>query len=89
MSRHTKKLNTKRKNKLKQEIIQYQGNRCYWCGKELKEDEITLDHLLELGNGGKKYSIKNLVISCEQCNNLRSNSPIKFKRRIDNANHDQ
>lgn len=44
--------------------------RCYYCGKEVPENELTMDHLIPLIRGGK--SIKsNLVPSCKNCNNKK------------------
>lgn len=94
LSKHTKKISTKRKRKLKLELIKRIRDNfidgksdsdcieCYWCHTELKLEEVTLDHLQELSDRGRWYDINNLVISCADCNNLRSNDIKKFKEKI-------
>lgn len=86
MSKHTKKVRTSVKKQLKEQLLEmYFPNtfpRCYWCEKELLHEEITLDHVRELSNLGDRYSLSNVVISCEECNNYRSNNKYKFRRKL-------
>lgn len=86
MSRHTKKVRTAVKVQLKIKLLNtYFPNtfpRCYWCNRELLEEEITLDHVRELANLGDRYELSNLVISCEECNNYRSNNKGKFRKKL-------
>ena len=41
---------------------------CFWCGKELKWENVAVDHLDEKKENNK---ISNLVISCNDCNRAR------------------
>lgn len=44
--------------------------RCYYCGREIPEKELTMDHIVPLIRGGK--SIKsNIVAACKDCNNKK------------------
>lgn len=86
MSQHTKRVKTAIKKQIKIKLLNlYFPNRfprCYWCEKELLEEELTLDHVKELSNSGDKYELSNLVLSCEECNNLRSNNKGKFRKKL-------
>lgn len=98
MSKHTKKISTKRKRKIKLELIkrirddfisgksESDSINCYWCKKELTLEEMTIDHLRELSDKGRWYDLDNIVISCADCNNLRSNNKEKFKERLNDSN---
>lgn len=43
---------------------------CYHCGEKFDKAELTMDHLLPLGRGGKTTK-KNVVVSCKACNTLK------------------
>lgn len=98
MSKHTKQVSTKRKQKIKNQLIEKEIKRfidgeietnqiyCYWCHEPIDDDKITLDHVKELSNHGSWYDISNIVLSCSTCNNLRSNNPKKFKERLHDLN---
>ena len=100
MSKHTKKISTKRKRKIKVELIKrirddfISGKSeldiiyCHWCKQELLPEEITIDHLRELSDSGRWYDINNIVISCADCNNLRSNSKEKFEEKMNTPVND-
>ena len=43
---------------------------CHYCGQRHQPQELTMDHLVPLGRGGK--SVKgNLVPACKDCNNKK------------------
>ncbi len=45
---------------------------CHYCGKKFSPEDLTMDHLIPLGKGGR--SIKaNLVPACKDCNNAKKN----------------
>jgi len=64
--------NNKRIYTLKEKIEMYnvrksEEHNCFYCKKPLTEEEITIDHIVPYGRGGKT-SKENLVISCSYCN---------------------
>ena len=47
-------------------IAEY-DSRCCWCGKELVKEEIVMDHIVALANGGA-HAASNVAPSCWDCN---------------------
>lgn len=66
-------MNCRQKKQKKQILIEKYGCLCYWCSKELPENELTLDHLNPISKGGS-HSLENLRLACKYCNNKRGNS---------------
>ncbi|GAB6183092.1 HNH endonuclease [Thermodesulfovibrio hydrogeniphilus] len=46
------------------------AGRCYYCGKSVPPDELTMDHIVPLIRGGKS-SKSNIVPACKECNNKK------------------
>jgi len=43
---------------------------CYYCGQQQSPKDLTMDHIVPLGRGGR--SVKgNLVPACKECNNRK------------------
>jgi len=40
---------------------------CYYCGRRFKPSELTMDHLVPLGRGGRSTK-GNVVPACKECN---------------------
>ncbi len=40
---------------------------CYYCGRTFKPAELTMDHIVPLGRGGKSAK-GNVVPACKECN---------------------
>lgn len=40
---------------------------CYYCHRKLKKEEVTMDHIVPLAQGGKSTR-GNTVPSCKECN---------------------
>ena len=52
-------------------MIYYRDNfRCAYCGKTLRDHELTIDHVVPRSRGGK-WSWENLVTSCINCNRAK------------------
>ncbi|GGA20294.1 MULTISPECIES: HNH endonuclease [unclassified Okeania] len=66
-------MNPKQKRKKKQQLIEDFGCYCWWCGKCLMPEKLTIEHLLPRSKGGSN-SKENLRLSCFKCNNSRGNS---------------
>ena len=43
---------------------------CYHCGKSFSKEELTMDHLIPVGRGGKTTK-GNVVVSCKACNSRK------------------
>lgn len=55
---------------------------CQLCGKKITFDEMTLDHIVPLGMGGRDEE-DNLQCSCRSCNEFKSNIlPEEFENKI-------
>ena len=52
--------------------IAVKGKKCWYCGKELEDYEITIDHLYPQSLGGLTIP-DNIAPSCSRCNNSKSN----------------
>ncbi|MEC4676238.1 MAG: HNH endonuclease [Nitrospirota bacterium] len=46
------------------------GGRCYYCKKEFRPGELTMDHIVPLIRGGKTTK-GNTVPACKECNNKK------------------
>ena len=57
------------------------GKACWYCGKKLKSDEITMDHLYPQDLGGPTIP-NNLAPTCALCNNKKSNLTEKQYRQL-------
>lgn len=66
-------MNPKQKKKKKQQLIEEFGCYCWWCGKCLPPEKLTIEHLRPRSRGGSD-SQENLRLSCLKCNNSRGNS---------------
>ena len=44
--------------------------KCYYCGKEFKPKELTMDHVIPLSRAGKSTK-GNTVPCCKDCNNKK------------------
>ena len=58
---------------IKKYIYLRDGGRCYHCGKELKINQVNIDHYNPRSKGGSDDDF-NLVLSCRKCN--------KYKRSV-------
>ena len=55
----------------RENLFQRDGQKCAYCGKKFKRDELTVDHILPRSKGGDN-SWKNLITSCKKCNNIKA-----------------
>ena len=61
------------KARRRQELIDRDGSYCYMCGKHLRFQEVTLDHVVAKKDGGGNQ-INNLKVACYTCNHRRHNN---------------
>ena len=43
---------------------------CYYCGRQVGREHLTMDHVVPLGRGGRSKK-GNLVPACKECNNKK------------------
>lgn len=64
------------------------GKECWYCGKQLKKEEITMDHLYPQDLGGPTIP-NNLAPACAECNTKKTNLTEKQYRHILDAPDDK
>lgn len=58
------------------------GGRCYLCGKPIKYEDMTLDHIKPLAMGGRNTT-DNLACACFACNQFKGSvQPEEFHKRV-------
>jgi len=51
---------------------------CYYCGRKVGYANLTMDHVIPLGRGGRSTK-DNLVPCCKDCNNRKKGSlPVEW-----------
>jgi hypothetical protein len=76
-----KKVNRKRGPVVVQTLAKRDGESCWFCGLPLTQEEATIEHLLNVSNGGNNH-INNLVLAHEKCNQQARNMGIADKVRL-------
>jgi len=56
-------------------IYKRDGNRCQYCGKKFKQEDLNLDHVIPVSRGGKD-NWYNVVCSCVSCNLRKGNKTL-------------
>lgn len=64
----------RRLKRIRLSVIARDGLTCIYCGKELPEKEVTMDHILP-GSLRGTFNKSNLTVSCIKCNNKRGSKP--------------
>lgn len=63
--------------------IKRSEGRCYYCGQKFDPEELTMDHLLPLSQGGRSEKA-NIVPCCKDCNNKKKNLlPWEWQKLLD------
>lgn len=73
-----RKVNRKRGPVLLQTLFKRDGKRCWFCEKSLTATDATIEHLLNVSNGGNNH-INNLTVACAPCNQKARNMCITEK----------
>jgi len=47
---------------------------CYYCGRKVSREELTMDHKIPLALGGTS-SRENIVLACKECNTKKKSLP--------------
>jgi len=57
--------------------------RCYYCGREIPQRELTMDHKVPIVRGGKSAK-NNVVPACKQCNSKKKHSlPLEWEEYLE------
>lgn len=72
------------KDKFYEQLINRDGNKCFYSGIEMTREQATIEHLIPLSKGGKN-NLDNLVLCLKEENNKLANLPLieKIKYKID------
>lgn len=62
--------------KLKAEFLDDKERICYLCGESIKEDEVSVDHIIAKANFGQDIK-KNYAIAHKVCNSIKGKFSIK------------
>ncbi len=73
-----RKVNRKRGPVLLQTLFARDGHECWFCARELGAHDATIEHLLNVSNGGNNH-VNNLTIACNPCNQKARNMCITDK----------
>jgi 5-methylcytosine-specific restriction endonuclease McrA len=57
------------------ELIERDGPACVWCGRELWQRDLTLEHVVPRSRGGHATP-ENAVVACRPCNRRRGSKPV-------------
>lgn len=60
--------------RLRAQILDRDGGRCFYCLRELTLESATLDHIVPQAAGGESTST-NLVACCHECNSAKGATP--------------
>jgi 5-methylcytosine-specific restriction endonuclease McrA len=73
-----KKVNRKRGSVLLQTLLKRDGEKCFFCARPLDIESATIEHLLNISNGGNNH-VNNLAVACSPCNQKARNMGITHK----------
>lgn len=62
-------------------MVEKYGKVCWYCGKNLRNKDITVDHLYPQSFGGQTFP-ENIATSCKHCNGEKSNLTEKQYRDL-------
>lgn len=64
----------KRQKRIKEYVINRDGQLCCYCDKPLTIESVTMEHIVPDSKRGT-FNTTNLTVSCSKCNNQRGNKP--------------
>jgi len=57
-------------------ILEDQTNKCYYCGCKLTRKSATADHVIPLSKINRIHSVTNIVVACDTCNSKKGSKKI-------------
>jgi 5-methylcytosine-specific restriction protein A len=56
---------------------------CYYCGREVGRNDVTMDHIVPISRGGRSKK-GNVVPACKMCNNRKKSMlPIEWDEYLE------
>lgn len=65
----------------KRQLIDRDGNECFYCGNEFEPEDLTQEHLVAVVQNGPDR-LENLVLACEPCNQEADKMPVIDKVKL-------
>ncbi len=75
---------TKRKSsysKYKAPLLSRDGNKCFYCGEEMDQDDMSVEHLISISHGGLN-KLTNMALTHEDCNQKAGSKPLVEKLKL-------
>lgn len=69
------------KPEMREALLQRDGNTCFYCGVDMLEEDMTIEHLLSKAHGGTSIE-ENLVVVHESCNKQAGSLPLPEKIKM-------
>jgi len=70
-----------KRNYILNTLLKRDGTDCFYCGKEMKEGQETIEHLFSINQGGRNH-IANLALAHYECNRQASHMPVVEKVKL-------
>lgn len=67
--------------KLSKQLVDRDGNECFYCGLEMPKDDMTREHLVAVNQGGPNR-LENMVLSHKKCNLMAGNMAVIDKVKL-------
>lgn len=77
----TSKVKRITKNIVIRSLAERDGQECFYCGKEMKVNTETLEHLLPINKGGNNH-MANLALCHEECNKRAGHMDVVAKIKL-------
>lgn len=62
-------------------LIKRDGRECFYCGLDMSDDDITVEHLIALDKGGNNR-LENMALAHSKCNHKAGNLSLVAKIRL-------
>lgn len=63
------------------QVFKRDGDLCFYCGKYMSEEDMTIEHLISLNDGGTN-KLSNMVLAHNACNHAVGHRPLNEKVEI-------
>lgn len=67
-------------------LVERDGRACFYCGQDMPNDDMTVEHLVSRDKGGPNH-MDNLALVHERCNREADNLPLVEKIRLHCRRH--